>query len=58
MQQPSGQDAMFLHPELQRLALHIVGVSIYDQSTGAGLQALDIALNRPGLQWSEVPQVP
>ncbi len=33
MQQLSGQDAMFLHTELDGLPQHIGGVSIYDQST-------------------------
>jgi diacylglycerol O-acyltransferase len=33
MQQLSGQDAMFLHAELEGLPQHIGGVSIYDQST-------------------------
>ena len=33
MQQLSGQDAMFLHAELDGLPQHIGGVSIYDQST-------------------------
>ena len=36
MQQLSGQDAMFLHAELDGLPQHIGGVSIYDQSTAAG----------------------
>ena len=36
MQQLSGQDAMFLHAELQGLPQHIGGVSIYDQSTAPG----------------------
>ncbi|MEH6634828.1 MAG: wax ester/triacylglycerol synthase family O-acyltransferase [Halioglobus sp.] len=35
MQQLSGQDAMFLHAELDGLPQHIGGVSIYDQSTAA-----------------------
>ncbi|CAA0122667.1 Putative diacyglycerol O-acyltransferase [Halioglobus japonicus] len=33
MQQLSGQDAMFLHAELDGLPQHIGGVNIYDQST-------------------------
>jgi len=33
MQQLSGQDAMFLHSEIDGLPQHIGGVSIYDQST-------------------------
>ena len=33
MQQLSGQDAMFLHAELEGLPQHIGGVNIYDQST-------------------------
>tara|TARA_R110002124_G_scaffold116300_1_gene272641 strand:+ start:3252 stop:4703 length:1452 start_codon:yes stop_codon:yes gene_type:complete len=33
MQQLSGQDAMFLHAELDGLPQHIGGVSVYDQST-------------------------
>jgi len=33
MEQLSGQDAMFLHAELDGLPQHIGGVSIYDQST-------------------------
>lgn len=33
MEQLSGQDAMFLHAELEGLPQHIGGVSIYDQST-------------------------
>ena len=33
MQQLSGQDAMFLHAEIDGLPQHIGGVSIYDQST-------------------------
>ncbi len=33
MEQLSGQDAMFLHMELEGLPQHIGGVSIYDQST-------------------------
>ena len=36
MEQLSGQDAMFLHVELDGLPQHIGGVSIYDQSTAAG----------------------
>ena len=36
MQQLSGQDAMFLHAELEGLPQHIGGVSIYDQSTVPG----------------------
>ncbi len=36
MQQLSGQDAMFLHAELDGLPQHIGGVSIYDQSTVPG----------------------
>ncbi len=36
MQQLSGQDAMFLHVELDGLPQHIGGVSIYDQSTAPG----------------------
>lgn len=36
MQQLSGQDAMFLHAELEGLPQHIGGVSIYDQSTAPG----------------------
>lgn len=36
MQQLSGQDAMFLHAELDGLPQHIGGVSIYDQSTAEG----------------------
>jgi len=36
MQQLSGQDAMFLHAELDGLPQHIGGVSIYDQSTAPG----------------------
>ena len=35
MEQLSGQDAMFLHAELDGLPQHIGGVSIYDQSTAA-----------------------
>jgi len=33
MQQLSGQDAMFLHAELDGLPQHIGGVNLYDQST-------------------------
>ncbi|AQA18182.1 acyltransferase [Halioglobus japonicus] len=33
MQQLSGQDAMFLHAEIDGMPQHIGGVSIYDQST-------------------------
>ena len=33
MQQLSGQDAMFLHAELDGLPQHIGAVTIYDQST-------------------------
>ena len=33
MQQLSGQDAMFLHAELEGLPQHIGGVSVYDQSS-------------------------
>ena len=33
MQQLSGQDAMFLHAELDGLPQHIGLVNIYDQST-------------------------
>lgn len=33
MEQLSGQDAMFLHAELDGLPQHIGGVSVYDQST-------------------------
>ncbi len=36
MQQLSGQDAMFLHAELDGLPQHIGGVSIYDQATAPG----------------------
>lgn len=36
MEQLSGQDAMFLHAELDGLPQHIGGVSIYDQSTADG----------------------
>ena len=36
MEQLSGQDAMFLHTELDGLPQHIGGVSIYDQSTAKG----------------------
>ncbi len=36
MDQLSGQDAMFLHAELDGLPQHIGGVSIYDQSTAEG----------------------
>lgn len=36
MQQLSGQDAMFLHAEIDGLPQHIGGVSIYDQSTVSG----------------------
>ena len=36
MHQLSGQDAMFLHAELDGLPQHIGGVSIYDQSTAPG----------------------
>jgi WS/DGAT/MGAT family acyltransferase len=36
MQQLSGQDAMFLHAEIDGLPQHIGGVSIYDQSTAPG----------------------
>ncbi|MCZ6830063.1 MAG: wax ester/triacylglycerol synthase family O-acyltransferase [Gammaproteobacteria bacterium] len=36
MEQLSGQDAMFLHAELDGLPQHIGGVSIYDQSTVPG----------------------
>ena len=36
MEQLSGQDAMFLHAELDGLPQHIGGVSIYDQSTAPG----------------------
>ena len=36
MQQLSGQDAMFLHAELDGLPQHIGGVSVYDQSTVPG----------------------
>jgi WS/DGAT/MGAT family acyltransferase len=36
MQQLSGQDAMFLHAELDGLPQHIGGVTIYDQSTAPG----------------------
>ncbi|MBT4521199.1 MAG: wax ester/triacylglycerol synthase family O-acyltransferase [Halieaceae bacterium] len=36
MEQLSGQDAMFLHAELDGLPQHIGGVSIYDQSTAEG----------------------
>jgi len=32
MEQLSGQDAMFLHAEIDTLPQHIGGVSIYDQS--------------------------
>ncbi len=32
MQQLSGQDAMFLHAEMDGFPMHIGGVSIYDQS--------------------------
>ncbi|GAB5452840.1 MAG: wax ester/triacylglycerol synthase family O-acyltransferase [Halioglobus sp.] len=35
MQQLTGQDAMFLHAELDGLPQHIGGVSIYDQSTAS-----------------------
>lgn len=36
MQQLSGQDAMFVHAELEGMPQHIGGVSIFDQSTAAG----------------------
>jgi len=36
MEQLSGQDAMFLHAELDGLPQHIGGVSIYNQSTAPG----------------------
>lgn len=36
MQQLSGQDAMFLHAELEGLPQHIGGVSIYNQATAPG----------------------
>jgi diacylglycerol O-acyltransferase len=36
MEQLSGQDAMFLHAELDGLPQHIGGVSIYDQDTAPG----------------------
>jgi diacylglycerol O-acyltransferase len=36
MEQLSGQDAMFLHAELDGMPQHIGGVSIYDQSTAEG----------------------
>lgn len=36
MKQLSGQDAMFLHAEMEGLPQHIGGVSIYDQSTAPG----------------------
>ena len=36
MKQLSGQDAMFLHAELDGLPQHIGGVTIYDQSTAPG----------------------
>jgi diacylglycerol O-acyltransferase len=36
MEQLSGQDAMFLHAEIDTLPQHIGGVSIYDQSTAKG----------------------
>ncbi len=36
MEQLSGQDAMFLHTEMDGLPQHIGGVSIYDQSTAKG----------------------
>jgi len=36
MEQLSGQDAMFIHAELDNLPQHIGGVSIYDQSTAPG----------------------
>jgi len=36
MQQLSGQDAMFVHAELEGMPQHIGGVSIFDQSTAPG----------------------
>ncbi len=36
MQQLSGQDAMFIHTEMEGLPQHIGGLSIYDQSTVPG----------------------
>ncbi len=36
MQQLSGQDALFLHIELEGFPMHIGGVAIYDQSTAPG----------------------
>lgn len=36
MEQLSGQDAMFLHAEIDNLPQHIGGVSIYDQSSAPG----------------------
>jgi WS/DGAT/MGAT family acyltransferase len=36
MQQLSGQDAMFLHVELDGFPMHVGGVSIHDQSTAPG----------------------
>jgi diacylglycerol O-acyltransferase / wax synthase len=45
MQQLNGQDAMFVHSELDGMPQHIGGVSIYDQSTvpgGGGVRFKDI----------------
>ncbi len=36
LQQLSGQDAMFIHTELDGLPQHIGGVSIYNQATAEG----------------------
>jgi len=36
MQQLSGQDAMFIHSEMDGFPQHITGVTIYDQSTAPG----------------------
>ena len=36
MQQLSGQDAMFVHAELEGMPQHIGGISIYDQGTARG----------------------
>ncbi|MEP5763215.1 MAG: wax ester/triacylglycerol synthase family O-acyltransferase [Halieaceae bacterium] len=36
MQQLTGQDAMFLHAEMDGFPMHIGGISIYDQSTAVG----------------------
>ena len=48
MEQLSGQDAMFLHAELEGMPQHIGGVTIYDQSTAEGGKVRFVLLDKIG----------